>query len=437
MASRSAELRWNWGLLLTCLIGLLFGTAFIPYLLSPLAPVFIREFGWTLADVIRLTPYQAAGMALGLPIAGVLADSLPPRPLILTTIAVLALLALCLPIAARQGYGYFCTLCFLLGFLAGGLSGLYYTRVVGAVFNSARGFALGAALSGVGLSGFVAPLFAHAVSARFGLQAVYQGAALMMVLVAMPIVYFGLSKAPHPRGSGARPVRAPGISLAEATRDPRLYLMLTPALALGLVVSSLHVDIVPALLDRGVDAGTAARVASLYGVSTVLGRLGSGWLLDRFGPARVGVGVFAIGAVGTLAFQGDVTAGVVFATIAAGLVNGAEIDIMSYMTVRYFGLGHYGRIFGAAYAVCMAGAVIGPFITARLMQHGGHALFFLTASGLFAFSALVLLVLARIEGEPFDAVGLHGERAGSRIPDAGQRSFLAGGRLTERTVTKG
>jgi MFS family permease len=183
--------------------------------------------------------------------------------------------------------------------------------------------------------------------------------------------------------------------------------MLIPPLAFGLVVSSLIVDVVPALLDRGVGADTAAIVASLYGVSTVLGRLGGGWLLDRFPAARVGVGVFAIGAIGTLAFQVDITAGVVFAVIAAGLVNGAEIDIMSYMTIRYFGLGHYGRIFGTAYSMFMSAAVVGPLLTASLMQREDHALLFLIASGIFAFSALVLLALACIEGEPFDPASQH------------------------------
>jgi len=403
MNSSSAELRENWGLLFSCTIGLLFGTAFLPYLLSPLAAVFTEEFGWTLSDVIRLMPFQAAGMMLGLPIAGVLADRIAPRPLILTTIATLAVLSMCLPIAAQAGYWHMCTLFFVLGFLTSGLSGLYYTRVVGAVFNSARGFALGATLSGAGLAGFVAPLYAHAVVDRFGLQAVYQGAGLMMLLVALPIVFFGLTNAPHPRGSATGPARAAGLSLAEAARDRRLYLMLAPPLAFGLVVSSLIVVIVPALLDRGVDAGTAAMVASLYGISTVLGRLASGWLLDRFRPARVGVGIFALAAVGTLAFQTDAATGAIVATIAIGLVNGAEIDIMSYMTIRYFGIGHYGRIFGVAYAVFVGASMIGPFIAGGLLQHGGHAMLFLVTTLLFVTSALILLVLAGIEGEPFDA----------------------------------
>ena len=407
MANRWAEMRRHWGLLVAGLVGILFGTPFVAYLLSPLARVFTQEFGWTLEDVIRLAPFQSMGMVLGLPIGGVLADRVRPRRLILTTMAVLAALVLCLPIAARQGYWYFGVLCALIGLLAAGLSGLYYTRVVGAVFDSARGFALGVTLSGAGLGAFVAPLFAHAMTVRFGWPAVYYGTGLVMILVAMPIVWFGLARAPHPRGPATRPVPAAGTSLAEAARDPRLYLMLTPALALGLVVSSLIVDIVPALLDRGVDAGTSARVASLYGVSTVLGRLGSGWLLDRFPAARVGFGVFSTATVGTLAFQADGVLGAVIATIAAGLVNGAEIDIMSYMTVRYFGLAHYGRIFGTSYAVCMGGAMIGPFIAASLMHRGGHALFFLAVSGLFAFSALVLLALARIEGEPFDPASQH------------------------------
>jgi len=400
--SGSAELRQNRGLLAACTVGVLFGTPFISYLLSPLARIFTAEFGWSVADVIRIMSFQAAGMMLGLPFAGMMADRIAPRLLILATMTMLAALAMCLPIAAQAGYAWFGGLFFLLGFLTAGLSGLYFTRIVGAVFHSARGFAFGVTLSGAGIAGFLAPLYAHATATGFSWQAVFLGAGLMILLVAMPIAWFGLAKAPHPRHPAGKTERADGISLASAMRDPRLYLMMTPPLAFGLVVTSLVIDIVPALLDRGVDAGTAALVASLYGIATILGRLGSGWLLDRFRPARVGAGLFAIGAIGTLTFQSGGAEGAILAAIAAGMINGAEVDIMSYMTVRYFGLGHYGRIFGTAYSVFMGAAVIGPFITADLMQRGGHDLLFLTASGLFVFSMIVLLILARIEGEPFD-----------------------------------
>lgn len=401
MSSRSAELRSHWGLLLSCVMGLLLGTPFIPYLLSPLAVLFVKEYGWTLPDVIRLLAFQSAGMTLGLPVAGMLADRVAPRPLILATTATLAVLAMGIPVAARHGYLSLGVLFFVLGFLAAGLSGLYFARVVGAVFDSARGFALGATLSGAGLAGFVAPLYAHSIAARFDLAAVFFGAGSLMLLVSLPVIAIGLARAPHPTGVGTATVTARGMSFREAMRDRRLYLMLAPLLAFGLVVSSLLISIVPALLDRGVTAGTAAVVASLYGVATVAGRLGSGWLLDRFRPAPVGVGIFSIAAVGTLGFQTAGAPGAVVATLAAGIVNGAEIDLLSYMTVRYFGIRHYGRIFGFGYAFYMGASILGPFLAAGLMQRGGHALLYLAASGLFAFSALVLVALARIEGRPY------------------------------------
>lgn len=401
MSSRSAELRRHRGLLLSCVIGLLLGTPFIPYLLGPLAGLFVKEYGWTLPDVIRLLAFQSAGMTLGLPVAGMLADRVAPRPLILATTATLAVLAMSIPAAARHGYPSLCTLFFALGFLAAGLSGLYFARVVGAVFDSARGFALGATLSGAGLAGFVAPLYAQAIASRFDLAAVFFGAGSLMLLVSLPIVAVGLARAPHPIRAETAAVTARGMSLREAMRDRRFFLMLAPLLAFGLIVSSLLVSIVPALVDRGVTARTAAVVASLYGIATVAGRLGSGWLLDRFRPARVGVGLFSIAAIGTLGFQTAGTPGAVVATVAAGFVNGAEIDLLSYMTVRYFGIRHYGRIFGFAYAVYMGASVIGPFFAAGLMQRGGHALLYLAASGLLALSALVLVALARFEGRPY------------------------------------
>ncbi len=48
------------------------------------------------------------------------------------------------------------------------------------------------------------------------------------------------------------------------------------------------------------------------------------------------------------------------AALLIGLSIGAEGDVTSYLTARYFGLRHYGRVYGCFYAVSAIGLGTSP-----------------------------------------------------------------------------
>ena len=41
---------------------------------------------------------------------------------------------------------------------------------------------------------------------------------------------------------------------------------------------------------------------------------------------------------------------------------GAEVDLVSYLAAKYFGMKHYGRIFGMLYSLLVLGAAISPIL---------------------------------------------------------------------------
>jgi MFS transporter, OFA family, oxalate/formate antiporter len=56
------------------------------------------------------------------------------------------------------------------------------------------------------------------------------------------------------------------------------------------------------------------------------------------------------------------------AAMLVGLAAGAEVDPLAYMVSRYFGLRHYGSIYGlcfSAFGLCVG---IGPVVTARIAE---------------------------------------------------------------------
>ena len=398
------ELAAHWPILATCICGVMLGVGALPtYSLGLVAKPLEAALHWQVADVMTTLPFQAAGMAIGIPIAGMLSDRIHPRPLALVAAFALVLMFLALPFAAERGLWQFRAVYFVMGLLTAGTSGLFYTRVVTDLFHSARGLALGLTLAGTGITTFLLPYYVHAMIGHWGWRSVYFGIAGIILCVSVPVLFFGFRRAPMPRpASGAAPAQD-GLPLSGALRDARFYLMIASLMLLGAMIGSLMVDIVPALIDRGVDVVRAGQIASLLGISVIAGRIGSGWLLDRFRPSHVGIAIFLSAAAGSYAFTASGVWGATIAVIAIGVLNGAEIDLVSFMVARYFGVRHYGRIFGFCYAAYMAVSVGGPFVGAALIRSEGHDLLFLTTSVTFLIATAGFALLSRIEGAPFEA----------------------------------
>jgi MFS family permease len=116
----------------------------------------------------------------------------------------------------------------------------------------------------------------------------------------------------------------------------------------------------------------AALVQSSVFVAVTTARLVTGWLMDRFFAPRValaflvapivGIGLLAAGADGSMAFV---------AAILIGLAAGAEVDVLAYLTGRYFGPFHFSRIYGSYYGIYSLSGGIGPVVTAMVVDAGG------------------------------------------------------------------
>ena len=106
------------------------------------------------------------------------------------------------------------------------------------------------------------------------------------------------------------------------------------------------------LTDRGSSSQLAAFASSLFGVGLFMGRVGCGYLLDQFFAPRVAALLFSAVAIG-IAFLGLGHAiwSACIAAVLVGLGIGAEVDIIAYLTSRYFGLRSYGAICGWIWAV--------------------------------------------------------------------------------------
>jgi predicted MFS family arabinose efflux permease len=173
-----------------------------------------------------------------------------------------------------------------------------------------------------------------------------------------------------------------GLSGREAWRTGAFWLMLGGFFLVSTGVHGCLIHLAPLLTDRGISAQNAALATSLLGGSVLLGRVGTGYLLDRFLTSSVAVcffcgaalGIFLLlsGAAGCLAFV---------AAVLVGLGLGAEGDLMAYGVSRYFGLHAFGEIYGYALAAFGLGAVVGPLLMGMSFDATGSYRLALTVLG--------------------------------------------------------
>ena len=92
-----------------------------------------------------------------------------------------------------------------------------------------------------------------------------------------------------------------------------------------------------------------------------MGRVGTGYLLDRFFSSYIAIWFFGGASVGILLLWGGAAGFLaVVAAVLLGLGNGAETDIMAYQMSRYFGLRAFSEIYSYILAAYTLGGVVGP-----------------------------------------------------------------------------
>ncbi len=76
-----------------------------------------------------------------------------------------------------------------------------------------------------------------------------------------------------------------------------------------------------------------------------------------------------------------------------GLLIGAEIDLMSFMVLWYFGVRSFGAIFGILFSLYTGSTIAGPILGAVLLRSGGYPLLYISTAATFAMAALAMLTL--------------------------------------------
>jgi MFS family permease len=387
------ELKRGWRILLVCMIGVGFGATGLPfYTLGLFLKPQAAEFGWSAGAAAGAALCLQAGLIVTAPLIGRLVDRFGAR-----RVALISLCGLGLGFGVLTLVGSVTTLYaawLLLALLACGTTPVVWTRTVNAWFDRSRGLALGLTLAGTGVAAILGPILIGRVVAEHGWRAGYWTMAAAVVIGALPLVAALLREAP-PRPSAALAAAAttPAASTGHARAALRTRVFWQSAIGFilaGGAIAALIVHLVPSMVDGGIPPAQAAGLAGLMGASIIVGRIAVGLLVDRFHAPFVGFAFLLLPVAGVaLQLQGHPA----LAALAIGLAAGAEVDLLAYLTVRYFGMSAYGEIYGWQLAAFSLGAGLGPLLLGVARDHWGAY-----APGQIACAVVIVAGAAMIAG---------------------------------------
>ncbi|MEP7311225.1 MAG: MFS transporter [Pseudomonadota bacterium] len=361
--------------------------------------VFVRpvaqEFNWSIGQVSFAVSLIALTVMVISPLQGILLDRFGVRRVVLTSIPcfVLGLMAMnWLPRNLQVYYLAWVT----LPILAIGLWPASYLKTVSGWFEKRLGLAVGVANAGIGIGAIVVSPIAAALVGAFGWRRAFIGLGLLALLT-LPVAALLVRENSAQRVAPAIAGSALTVRALLANRNFRI--LACGYFFVGITGTSMIANLLPILLDSGMAQQRAVGVMSLFGVAALVGRIGTGFLLDRWFVAHV-LNVFVFGsALATAGYAMGATGSVaVIAAVLLGLITGAEFDALAYAVRRYFGMASFGKIYGIVFGAFQLGASMGAALIAISLQRTGNY-----HLAMWVFSGALLLafvIFVRLTGYP-------------------------------------
>lgn len=417
MSTPQTKFFYGWYVVLTASLGLLLGFApIIVYCFGVFIKPLTTEFHSTRTAISFAFTLTNLMVAVCSPFVGRLADRFGPRKVIIPAAVIFGVMLIAFKLISTNLWQLYATFIFA-GIIGSAAAPVPYGKVVSNWFDKRRGIALGVTMIGIALGAIVMPPAVQRLITHVGWRGTYAIIGCAVLVISVPIISIFLKDSPQEMGllpdgdlpssvnndaqinisSSVSPEKA-GIPLREALRSKLFWLL---AFGFSLIAISVHgcvIHLIPLLTDRGITPEKAALASSIVGVAVLFARVGSGYLMDRLYAPYVAAFFFGSVAVGIgLLWSGLTGAAVYAAALLVGLGLGAEVDIIAYLTSRYFGLHSFGEIYGYLFAVFALAGALGPVLMAQGFDRTGSY----TAPLIFFFFATITGVLLMTRLGPY------------------------------------
>ena len=448
-----------WPIVLASFVGIGLCLSPLPYYAAiTIGPEFSKAFGWDRVTIQTGFVFMTAGVLIGAPLAGSLTDRFGARRVLLPAIIALGVLTACFGLMNDKPLVFY-AIFYATAVLGAGTLPLTWSKAIVNNFDKSRGLALGIALTGTGVYGFLAPPFIRSVIDTADWRMAYFCVGALPLLLSFPLAYFifkdgkeeaalarqksepmtikdwliplvmivgffglivlalkavgviwtavlmfflliGLIFMEVHKEKSDSAVDLPGLSLAESVKGYRFWVILLSFLILGACVSGIIANLIFILLDKGYSPQLASSPIAglgLIGFSVIIGRLLGGIIIDHVWAPLVAFIFMGIPALGCYFLMQDMAQGYnSIAIILVGVAAGVEFDLMAFLVSRYLGMKAYGRIYSFIYAAFGLGSGTAPAIFNAIKGEATNYNTVLTYAIFgFLFGAAILLSLGK------------------------------------------
>jgi MFS family permease len=369
----------------------------VPYTFSLFLNPLHAAFGWQREAISGTFALAAITVALVSPGIGMLFDRFAPRRIILPSILVFALALGSLSLLGPNINRFYLTY-FVLGLVANGTAQFAYTRTILTWFKKQRGIAIAVTLTGSGVGSILIPPATQWMIDHHGWRSAY----LMLGAIALfglPLTALLVRNKPVPAvpaDDSPDYSPAPGATIGAALRTMLFWILAFIIMLSAFSENGLVTNMAAMLTEHGIAAQSAALALSVRGGTGIIGRLCTGFLIDRFSAQRIQTFILLLSAIGTfvLALAGTSPLALVGAALL-GLGLGSEADIVPYLLAKYFGRKHFSALYGLTWTAYAVGGATGPMVVGHLYDRFGsyQPRFIIGLAGVALFAALLSLLL--------------------------------------------
>ena len=276
-----------------------------------------------------------------------------------------------------------------------------------------RGRALGLATAGVSVTAFLLPQIASRLVATYGWRHAVLAIGFGAAAIAAPIIALFAVKRPEDVGQhpdGLPPLPRDGRQAAGLVEIPMSTLFREPAFWLvGLGIALAFSTGLPGFYlvrymetELGIPPIHAAIIPSTQAVFGLIGKLATGWAVDRFDKRSIVLGILALHALGwVIAVQQTNLTGLMFAAIPLGLGTGSFQPIAPVIQGACFGRAMIGRVNGIHALLALPLMLVITPLAGWLEDLTGSFVYpFLGLSGICALAALAFAFVRIPKVEP-------------------------------------
>ena len=366
-----------------------------------------ERHGWASSTIAgAVTVYYLLGAVL-LAFVGNAFERFGPR--VVVTVASLAMtggVAL-IPIVAEAWQLYPVFMLMAVGWA--GMSMAAVNTIVAPWFERRRGLAISLALNGASLGGvLVAPPLILLIG-WLGLAHGLWTAAILVLLMLLPPIWLLLRGGPADLGlrpdgdamtatadSGTPAPAPPPWRVRDVLRNPNFW-TLVAAFAFGLTAQVGFLTHQVAYLSPRIGAAQAALCVSLSTIAAVVGRVGTGFFVDRIDRRAGASANFLLQCFALIVLLRAESAAELYAgCILFGLGVGNQITFPGLIVQQEFPRAHFSRVIGLVAAINQLTFASGPSILALMRDRtGDYQAALALCLGLLAVSALLVLVRRR------------------------------------------